>query len=136
MELLAKDKHLERTKFLKETNGLLKELGSSKRIGNDLDTAKKKIYELLKDFRGSDQDDKKPEKKTDTTGFVYFKNLRELSLYQARLKVLKKEIFRAFFSNREMKNRLLLKKKLLEQNIQIIESRISKKKISYTKIAK
>jgi hypothetical protein len=35
-----------------------------------------------------------------------------------------------------MKNRLLLKKKLLEQNIQIIESRISKKKISYTKIAK
>jgi hypothetical protein len=62
--------------------------------------------------------------------------LRELSLYKDRLKAINKEILRAFFKDKEKKNRLVLKRRLLEQNVKIIESRISQKSFSYTKLAK
>jgi len=57
-------------------------------------------------------------------------------LYKERLGSIKKEIFRAIFQDSVKKQRLQLKKKLIEQNIQIIESRISLKSYSYTKIVK
>lgn len=137
LELLAQNKNLERSQFLKETNSLLKDLGSNKKMGNDLDTAKKKIKQFFQDLRSTAEvEEKVAPKKIDAGSFIYLKNLRELSLYKERLSSIKKEIFKAFFRDPVKKKRLLLKKKLIEQNIQIIESRISLKSYSYTKIVK
>lgn len=140
MDILAKNKEIERTLFLKETNSLLRELGSSKRIGNDFSSIKKKLIGFFWDLQSSSESETKSvensEKKIDTSSFVYYKNLRELSLYKERLGSVKKEIFKALFKGGQKRKRLLLKKRLIEQNIQIIESRITKKRFSYTKIAK
>lgn len=137
MELLATNKTLERSQFLKETNSLLKDLGSNRRVGNDLDAVKKKLGQFFQDFKtAAVPEEKVEEKKIDTSSFIYFKNLRELSLYRERLVAVRKEIFKSIFADSKKKKRLALKKRLIEQNIQIIESRISKKMFSYTKIAK
>lgn len=65
-------------------------------------------------------------------------------MYEQSLKLLKKEI-RSFFVKEvltlsfiksEKKKKLLLKKKLLEQNISILQSRVSGGKFSYTRIVK
>ncbi len=137
IELLEQDKSIEKSKFLKETNSLLKDLWSNRRVGNDFDSAKKIIGEFIKDFQSkAEEKEKKPKKIIDTWSFTYYKNLRELSLYKDRLKEINKEILRAFFQKKEKKNRLILKRRLLKQNIKIIESRISQKTFSYTKLAK
>lgn len=137
MELLAKNKKLERSQFLKETNSLLKDLGSSKRVGNDLDIVKKKLGEFFQEMKNTAAPEEKTvEKKIDTSSFAFLKNLRELSLYQERLKAIRKEILKSFFGDAKKKKRLVLKKRLIEQNISIIESRISKRKFSYTKLVK
>lgn len=140
LEILDQNKELERSKFLKETNSLLRDLWSSKRVGNEFANVKKKIIQLFKEIRGTpsieENAPKKDEEKIDTSSFIYYKNLRELSLYKDRLKQVKKEIFRALFANAVKKKRLRLKKKFIKQNIKIVESRVSKKRFSYTKIIK
>lgn len=140
MDILAKNKEIERAQFLKETNSLLRELGSSKRVWNDFSSIKKKLLGFFWDLSSSGEAEVKAvestEKKIDTSSFVYYKNLRELSLYKERLSLVKKEILKALFKGAQKRKRLLLKKRLIEQNIQIIESRITKKRFSYTKIAK
>jgi hypothetical protein len=80
----------------------------------------------------------------DKSSFIYFKNLRELSLYEQGLKALKMEILSLFaketlslsFVKSEKRKKLLLKKKLLEQNISILQSRVSGNTFSYTRIVK
>ena len=74
----------------------------------------------------------KAEKET----FAYYKNLRELSVYEERLRMVKAEIRTLFFKNNPRKQRLLLKKRLLKQNILIIHSRVSGKSISYSRVVK
>ncbi len=138
IELLALNKNLERSQFLKETNALLKDLWSTRRVWNDFSVAKKKISQIFQDIFASvePQNPKTPVQKADTGSFVILKNLRELSIYKERLAATKKEILRSLFWNSAKRKRLILKKRLIEQNIQIIESRISKKTFSYTKLAK
>lgn len=138
LELLAINKNLERSQFLKETNTLLRDLWSNRRIWNDFSVARKKISQIFQDiFSSSEAENTKPPvQRADTGSFIILKNLRELSLYKERLAVTKKEILRSLFWNSAKRKRLILKKRLIEQNIQIIESRISKKTFSYTKLAK
>ena len=139
MEILSENKNIEKWSFFKETNSLLKELWSSKRVGNDFTAVKKKILQFFHDFKGEELVEKewdKIEKKIDTSSFVYYKNLRELSLYKERLKEVNRAILKSLFSDSKKRMRLVLKKKLIKQNISIIESRITKKRFSYTKIIK
>lgn len=76
-------------------------------------------------------------KKVDTNSFIFYKNLRELNIYKENLNtteiLLIKSILKLQFSQVK---RLLLKKKLLEQNITIIDNRIHNRNISYTKVVK
>ena len=138
LELLAINKNLERSQFLKETNTLLRDLWSNRRIWNDFSVARKKISQIFQDiFSSSEAENTKPPvQRADTGSFIILKNLRELSIYKERLAATKKEILRSLFWNSAKRKRLILKKRLIEQNIQIIESRISKKTFSYTKLAK
>jgi hypothetical protein len=103
-----------------------------------METVKKKMKQMFSDIKTSfsQPESEKPTTTPESDGFIYFKNLRELSIYREKLKEVKKELWRNFFGNSPKKDRLLLKKRLLEQNILILESRVEKKYISYTKITK
>ncbi len=127
----------EKKRFLEETNSLLKQIGSSNRI----ETKKSESLDIgkaLSSFFGkitTKSEDKKEAKKIDTNSFIYYKNQRELNLYNESLNQTDIQILKAIFTFQFSKvKRLRLKKKLLLQNIQIIDNRINNKNISYTKI--
>lgn len=133
----------EKQKFLDETNALLKQVGSHDRIESDIwkkDTLEYKLNHLF---------DKKvtpipawvvvntgvnPMKK-DTNSFIYFKNKRELDIYKKKFSTIEIDIIKKIltFQFAQVK-KLLLKKKLIAQNIEIIDNRINNRVISYTKI--
>ncbi len=138
MEIATQNHELKKSQFFRETNSLLKDLGSNRRVGSEMETVKKKMKQMFSDIKTSfsQPESEKPTTTPESDGFIYFKNLRELSIYREKLKEVKKELWRNFFGNSPKKDRLLLKKRLLEQNILILESRVEKKYISYTKITK
>ncbi len=129
----------EKRKLLNETNNLLKQIGSSERLDttseNDIT---KKITHFFENLQKKDAPIiEEQKKKVDTNSFVYYRNLRELNIYTANLKATNKKIFLALitFKFKDLK-RLFLKKKLLIQNITIIDNRIHNRNISYTKVVK
>ena len=138
LELVKTGMVEEKKKFLEETNSLLKQIGSSDQI-NTTGTESMDIWKsLTKFFSGlsSTEWEKKNEKKAvDTNSFIYYKNQRELNLYKQSLNkndiLILKNIITFKFNTIK---RLLLKKRLLLQNIQIIENRVNNKNVSYTKI--
>ena len=129
----------EKKKLLDETNSLLKQIGSSERITSE----QKPTFDIGKALGGFlDSLQKKKstieqKKKVDTNSFIFYKNLRELNIYKENLNtteiLLLKALFKFQFSQVK---RLLLKKKLLQQNITIIDNRIHNRNISYTKVVK
>lgn len=127
----------EREEFLKQTNQLLKDLWSSKQIGGNFENAKEKLKVFFWEVFWQDETE---EVITQEVGinknYLYWKNLRDYSIYKEKLKEVQKELFSSIFWNRDKRRKLLLKKKLILQNISIIQSRIEKKKISYTRIVK
>ncbi len=130
----------EKKKFLEETNSLLKQIGSVERIDTDakqsIDIGKSitKLFSWLTWW--NDIQNKNEKKPVDTNSFIYYKNQRELNLYKENLGKNDIQIIKSLltFQFDEFK-RCRLKKRLLLQNIQIIENRISNKNVSYTKIA-
>ena len=138
MDIATQNHEIKKSQFFRETNSLLKDLGSNRRVGSEMETVKKKMKQMFSDIKTSfsQPESEKPTTTPESDGFIYFKNLRELSIYREKLKEVKKELWRNFFGNSPKKDRLLLKKRLLEQNILILESRVEKKYISYTKITK
>jgi hypothetical protein len=77
------------------------------------------------------------EKKIDTQSFIFFKNLRELNLYKEKLHAVQKDLFMAtIFFKKDKVIRLSIRKKLIIQNIQLIEKRIKNVKFSYSSIVK
>lgn len=127
----------EKKKFLEETNSLLKQIGSSNRIdtGSESVDLGKALTGFLSKFSQPKKEEKKETKKVDTNSFIYYKNQRELNLYKENLNSTDIQILKAIFTLQFTKiKRLRLKKKLLLQNIQIIDNRIHNRNISYTKI--
>ncbi len=128
----------EKKKFLEETNSLLKQIWSSDRIQTDNKQSVdiwKSITKFFSWFTSSDSQKKSEKKPLDTNSFIYYKNQRELNLYKESLnkndiQILKNVLTFKFKSLKK----LFLKKKLLLQNIQIIENRVNNKNVSYTKI--
>lgn len=75
--------------------------------------------------------------KKDTQSFVFYKNLRELHIYKQKLSETNRGLFLAtVLFQKEKEQRLRLKKRLIIQNIQLIENRIKNIRFSYTKIVK
>jgi predicted Zn-dependent protease with MMP-like domain len=139
LELVKIGNSEEKKKFLEETNSLLKQIWSSDRIQTDskesIDIGKSlsKFFSWL--TAPSDSQKKNEKKQVDTNSFIYFKNQRELNLYKDSLNKNDIQIIKSIITF-QFKNikKLLLKKKLLLQNIQIIENRINNKNISYTRL--
>lgn len=138
-ELIKSDIDGDKKKISDETNSLLKQIGSTNRIANDKDI---NIWKSISGFLDSLQKKTEPtkveqKKKVDTNSFIFYKNLRELNTYKENLNSVEIEIFKSIakFQFSKLK-RLFLKKKLLEQDIQIIDNRIHNRNISYTKIVK
>ncbi|MFA6090218.1 MAG: hypothetical protein WC774_00370 [Candidatus Gracilibacteria bacterium] len=139
LELLRDNKAVEKQGFLNETNELLKKFGSNTKIRDPETDISLKLQRVIKDMWNnlfSKEDDIK-EKKIDTQSFVFYKNLRELDLYKNKLRSVQKDLFMAtIFFQKDKIIPLSIRKKLIIQNIQLIENRIKNKKFSYTNIVK
>ena len=137
-ELIKSDIDGDKKKISDETNALLRQIGSSSRIANEKDIdIGKSITGFLNSFQKKTEVKVEQKKKVDTNSFIYYKNLRELNTYKENLNAVEIEILKSIVKFQFSKiKRLLLKKKLLEQDIQIINNRIHNKNISYTKIVK
>lgn len=136
LDLVKTGKEEEKKKFLQETNALLKQIGSNDRIEV---TQKNDIWKSITDAlsRFSKKEEKKESKKVDTNSFIFYKNQRELAIYKEIHSKNDRQILKSaiMFQWKNLK-RLWLKRKLLQQNIQIIDNRIHNRNISYTKVVK
>ena len=139
-ELIKWGSDNEKEKLIQETNSLLKQIWSSNRIVSDTTKSVdigKSISWFFDSFQKKDVSQSEQKKKVDTNSFIFYKNLRELNIYKENLNKIVIDIIKAIFTLQFSQiKRLRLKKKLLEQDIQIIDNRIHNKNISYTKIVK
>lgn len=135
----------EKQKYLEETNALLKQIGSSERFDTGARWANADIWQLInrlftpkkKEEKVLEQKKTETQKKVDSNSFIYYKNQRELALYKENLKKTEIQILKTIFTFQfSYLKRLLLKKRLLVQNITIIDNRLNNKNISYTKVVK
>lgn len=136
LELVKTGKEEEKKKFLQDTNALLKQIWSNDRIETtSTQSVWKSISDVFSRFKKKEVIEKKEVKKVDTNSFIYYKNQRELSTYKEIAEKNDRMIIKSvlFFQWWQLK-RLFLKRKLLKQNIQIIDNRIHNRNISYTKI--
>lgn len=139
LEILKKWAIKEKAKFLAETNKLLQWVGSNEKIQTEEDknnSLEGKFQSFLKLFTEK-KEEKKPtnEGKLDTNTFAYFKNKRELDIYKKAHQKNNSAIMNAILTGKfSLVKKLLLKRKLLLQNIQIIENRIQNRAVSYTKL--
>lgn len=139
IEILKKGMIAEKAKFLAETNKLLQGVGSTEKIKTEEEkkaSLEYKVSSFFKNFVENKKESTPKENKIDTNSFIYFKNKRELDIYKKSFQKNDTALVKAFFSgNFTLARRLFLKRRLLLQNIQIIENRLENKSVSYTKIA-
>ncbi len=139
LEILKKGMIKEKAKFLAETNKLLQSIGSNEKIQTEEEKQSSLEYKF-QSFLSRFTNEKKTEKtesknKIDTNSFIYFKNKRELDIYKKAHQNNNSTIIKALFTGKfSLLKRLLLKRRLLLQNIQIIENRLQNKTVSYTKL--
>lgn len=124
----------EKQKFLDETNALLKEVWSKERVISQEKKESSLEYKINNFFLKKNKVIDVVEKK-DVNSFIYFKNKRELDIYKKKLNSTEIDIFKAFFTLQFTQlKKLLLKKKLISQNIEMIDNRVNNRVISYTQI--
>jgi hypothetical protein len=126
----------EKKKFLAETNALLKQVGSKDRLQTESEKENTLNFKMNALFsKITTTTDKVEKNKKDTNSFIYFKNKRELDIYKKKLNTTEVEILKAFFTFQITQiKKLFLKRKLIAQNIEIIDNRINNRIVSYTKI--
>ncbi len=118
----------------------MREIGSKKRIVLPEDDFVVQMKALWKTFHENylSKGSKNSQAENSVTApneFLYFKNVRELKAYEAKKTEINRELFRGFFKLKgEKKERLLLKRKLVDQNIELLASRIKNRSVSYVKL--
>ena len=69
--------------------------------------------------------------------YSYLKTIREINIYKQKLSQLNSQILKNFFAFHTKDNKKLqLKKKLIIQNITILQNKVQNKKFSYTQLVK
>jgi hypothetical protein len=146
LEVLEKEKNIYAKEYLKETNKLLKKIGSDKHfIEKDkdiraiIDKFLKKGKTSLKKWKENRKKNKKIE--VDKTSYDYLKSAALLNRYKQRYKELRKEIIKKSYypfisSKKEEFTRMMLTRWVLRQNIIIMKAKKSWKVYSYTKLVK
>lgn len=142
---LEKNKEIETKELLKETNKILKKLGSSVSfIEKDKDIkviVAKTIDKINNSFKNFFEWNKKEE--LDKLSHSFIKSVLLLKKYQSKYdenKKLKTKNFFNFLLNtkktEELRNTILVREKVLKQNIDLLKIRINWNKFSYTKMEK
>lgn len=144
--ILEDTKDIESKKILKETNSLLKQIWSKQFFiekDKDIWYILKNLYQKINEFFINLKQIKKSKKEIDTTSTIYLKTKLLYEKYNNKLKELNKKILINFYvfliptnKNIEKKEGLLLRKKVLKQNMFIFKSRLEQKNFSYSKIIK
>lgn len=146
LELVEKEKNIYAKEFLKETNKLLKKIGSDKHFIEKDKDIKLQVEIFLKKSKvwlKSVKKSLKPQKRkpVDTSSYDYLKTVALLNRYKERnrqvhIQILKN--FWEFFNPRSKENfsKLLLTRAVLRQNIIIMKAKKSWKIYSYTKLVK
>ncbi len=149
MRWLQYEKKQQAQEYLKETNKLLKKIGSKEQF-RDPETdmilyLKNKFQDAIVKLKLSSIKEslKKEEKKVvDTETYDYLKLLLQLEKYEKKHKEVNKAIVKNFiiflnpFSQWDEKIKTLLKKKVIEQNISILRAKKSWHISSYTSMKK
>jgi hypothetical protein len=137
LSLLEKNVTQEKKEFLTSTNKLLWEFWSNKQVRPQTEDIflkfKKIVWEFFTDFFVF----KKQEKIINKQTYIYLKTIREINIYKQKLSQVNKQILMNFFTFHTSENRKYqLKKKLIIQNINILQNRIQNRKFSYTQLVK
>lgn len=146
---LQYEKKQQAQEYLKETNKLLKKIGSREQFRDPESDMilylTQTFYETVDKLKLSSIKEifKKEEKKVvDTDTYDYLKLILQLEKYEKKLKDLNIYIFKNFlvfynpFFTSDDKIKTLLKKKVIEQNISILKAKKSWRMSSYTSIKK
>jgi len=145
LSIVEKYKDNDSKKLLKETNSLLKKIGSKEHFvekEKDISYILHKFWEKIKNYFLS----KKSEKKNtwiDKESTSYWKTELLLSKYiekkkQNNINILKNfyVFILPFWNLKEKRDNLIIRKKVIEQNIIILKAKIRWKLVSYTKLIK
>jgi hypothetical protein len=131
---------------LKETNSLLKQMWSRKQFiekEKDIKFIAQKYFNILKEFFKQEKKEKKQKIKIDKTSHNYLKTLSLLYKYKAKLRETHKEMLKEFYvfllpfwKFLETKDKLVLKRAVINQNISLLKNKIRWNKFSYTRVKK
>lgn len=147
LESVEKNKTDESRKYLQHTNELLKELWSNRQfIEHDKDFKRIFIESLLsfkENFSSlSTKKEKKDKNLIDTGSYSFLKTVLLLEKYKEKLSQNSKEIrqhiflFLNPFSKSEIKEKILLKRNVIKQNISILKAKKTWSISSYTSVKK
>lgn len=147
---IEKDKNEESRNLLWDTNKLLKKIWSKRQfIEKDRDIKYillnffSKIEKFFTDLKQEKSEDEKKENIVDKDSYSYLKTVVLLWKYKKRLNqnnwnLLKNftNILFPFWKNRDLKDNILIRRKVIKQNISLLEAKKSWKVYSYTRIIK
>ncbi len=145
---IEKDKNIEQRDLLKLTNDALKQIGSNQRFIEQNKDIKKIISHLFEEAKTSIVsvwEWFKPEKieKLDKGSYSYVKTKVLKQKYQGRAKLNLKNILKnfqvflfPFGKNKELKDDLSIKRRVISQNISLLDAKLSWKVYSYVKVVK
>lgn len=154
LEVKAVEKHKDEDsrKLLKETNSLLRQIGSEKRFHESSKDIKKIFQNILKSFEKGlslkemkKNLEKKKESLTkdiDKDSYSFLKTLLLIEKYQSKLKENNQEILKNIFhilnpiGSNEIKEKILLKRTVIKQNIAILKAKKNGGMGSYTRLKK
>lgn len=147
VEVIRKKGGAEKQEYIQQTNQLLKQFGSRVTVGNtDQDISKKterlarELFREVREFFALLTPDAQVSgtanagTSTQNMDYGYYHQLQRLELYKEKLQI-NKNILKSLADPKE-KERIQSKIRLIEQNITLINARVSGKKVSYARIAK
>jgi hypothetical protein len=137
LSLIEKNITSEKKQFLTETNKLLGDFWSHKQIKPQTEDIWIKLQKILKDFYTDFFAPKKQEITLNKNSYAYLKTIREIIIYKQKLSQTNSQIFKNIFTFHTTENKKLqLKKRLIIQNITILQNKVQNKKFSYTQLVK
>ncbi|QFR39762.1 hypothetical protein A9Q91_06165 [Candidatus Gracilibacteria bacterium 28_42_T64] len=140
---LEETKTLKSKKLLKQTNKLLKDIGSSKQFiekGRDINFLVSSFFSGISHFFENLKEKEKEKKKVvDRSSHSYIKTELLLKKYKEKLKKNTKEIIKRIFMisiSTKKRDDIFLKRKVIQQNISLFEAKQKGLNFSYTSIVK
>lgn len=149
VENISVKKDQQSKQLLKETNHLLKKIGSDQNFKEASNDTSKKIKTFFLDLKESfnfydkeKKNSKKNTEKIDTESYSFLKTLLLLEKYKEKLRDNSREIkingllFLNVLNHSERKEKILLKRKVIQQNIALLKAKKNGSMSSYTGVKK